>query len=105
MLCKHCETVTTSGSKFCPECGQKISQQNKYSESIIRQVNPLLKPVDAANLLQISRWMLDELRIQRKLPADCYVVLSGKRKKTIRYRAKELLTWAGAQQGPITTAG
>jgi hypothetical protein len=60
--------------------------------------NQFLKPKEAAQLLKISRWMLDELRIQGKLPARCYLVMNatGKgQRMTIRYKADELMAWQG----------
>jgi hypothetical protein len=61
-------------------------------------MNQLLKPKEAAEFLKISRWMLDELRIQGKLPTHCYMVMNatGKGKRmTIRYKTDELMAWQG----------
>ncbi len=109
MQCK-CGFETPESAKFCPECGKKTPQLKPQipqvaDEIIIKQVDALLKPDEAARFLKISRWKLDELRVQKKLPRECYAVLSGVKKKTVRYRAKELLAWAGATEGPITTTG
>lgn len=96
-------------AKFCPDCGEpapKMPEIPKFAdELIIRQINPLLTPDEAAELLRISRWKLDALRVQHKLPESSYVWISGNKKKTFRYRARELLSWAGTIEGPITTAG
>ncbi|SFR15409.1 zinc-ribbon domain-containing protein [Desulfoscipio geothermicus] len=109
MQCK-CGNELPEEFRFCPACGKPAPKpQNPVpriaDELEIKQVDPMLSPVEAARLLKISRWKLDELRIQKKLPPNCYVIISGKKKKTIRYRAKELLNWAGTVEGPLTTAG
>ena len=108
MQCK-CGQDLPEGAKFCHSCGKPAPKPKNIpqvaDELIIRQVDAYLTPVDAAGLLKISRWKLDELRMQKKLPDDCFIVLSGNKKKTIRYRARELLSWASSIEGPITTAG
>lgn len=110
MLKCQCGFNVPLKAKFCPECGESAPKALEKiptfaDELIIKQISPLLTPVEAATLLRISRWKLDELRIREKLPEDCFIIISGRVKKTIRYRARELLTWAGTIEGPITTAG
>lgn len=67
---------------------------------------PVLKSTEAARLLKISRWKLDELRLQNKLPANCYFEIpsESEAKRIFRYKVKELLAWMGIIKGPITTA-
>lgn len=112
MNCRHCQTEAPEGAKFCLNCGKKLPKPKPEPEVVemplISQVAPVLKPVEAAKLLGISRWKLDELRRQRKLPENCYFEIpstgSG-RKQIFRYRAKELIEWSTQLTEPITTAG
>lgn len=110
MNCSKCNTEALDGSKFCSNCGKRLPKPTPDpvevpDQTIIRQVDPILKPNAAASLLCISRWKLDELRIQNKLPENCYFVIPGsERKRIIRYKTRELLAWAGSVEGPITTA-
>jgi hypothetical protein len=113
MQCK-CGSETPEGAKFCPTCGKKIPKPKPKPSNIpdvpeqllIRVVDPILRPVEAARLLKISRWKLDELRIQGKLPGNCYFEIPSESevKRMYRYRAKELLAWLGITEHPITTA-
>lgn len=112
MNCKHCSNPLEEQHKFCPVCGKKVPpkprpqpiQPGEMTE--ICTVPPILKPVEAAQLLKISRWKLDELRVQDKLPANSYIEIPGSgKRKIIRYRSKELLVWAGGLDVEITTAG
>lgn len=110
MQCK-CGFELQEGSKFCPECGKKIPKP-KPPEPVderptIKEVDQILKPNEAAKLLKISRWKLDELRIQGKLPGNCFfeIPCNSEIKRMYRYRAKELLEWTNRLDGPLTTAG
>jgi len=112
MQCK-CGASLQEGAKFCSECGKRAPKpkppQQQFADNLmITQVKPILKPAEAATLLGISRWKLDELRKQGKLPPSSYFQIpsSGSGKfQTYRYRAKELLEWSEDISGPITTAG
>jgi len=107
ITCKHCKTENPEGAKFCMDCGRKLPKPvNEAEHPFIKEVDPVLKPAEAAKLLKISRWKLDELRIQRKLSRDCFFIIpGGGQKQIIRYRAKELLNWLAKVDGQITTAG
>jgi hypothetical protein len=62
----------------------------------------------AAKLLGISRWKLDELRIQNHLPQGTWFEIpsaGGGKRRIIRYRTKELLHWANNMDGVISTVG
>jgi hypothetical protein len=72
-----CGTELPEGAKFCLSCGKRAPRPLTPDGLIIRQADPLLTPFEAFPLLKISRWKLDELRIQRKLPGECYVALMG----------------------------
>lgn len=110
MVCK-CGFEAPEDFKFCPACGKRLPKP-KPPEPVderptIKEVDPILKPVEAAKLLRISRWKLDELRIQGKLPGNCFFEIPGQSetKRMYRYRAKNLLAWTEHLQGPISTAG
>jgi len=113
LQCK-CGFEIPENFKFCPECGKKAPKPKPpepefADQPIIKEVDPILTPAEAAKLLKISRWTLTELRIQNKLPVNSYFELPQRngagKLKTVRYRTKELLAWVGAVEGPITTAG
>jgi hypothetical protein len=112
MQCK-CGAESLDGAKFCSECGKRLPKPKPIEAEIaacpiIREVDPILKPAEAARMLKISRWKLDELRIQDKLPLNCYFIVPSRGEgviKTVRYRAQELLKWAGMHEEPFTTTG
>jgi hypothetical protein len=109
VLCK-CGTELPEGAKFCLSCGKKQPKpkppEPEEEKPIIKEVDPILRPVEAARLLKISRWKLDELRIQGKLPSGCWFEIPSESevKRMYRYRAKELLAWFGIVEHPITTS-
>lgn len=111
MNCTKCGIEAPEGAKFCASCGRRLPRPKPEpvavaGQAVIRQVDPVLKPNAAAALLGISRWKLDELRIQGKLPENCYFIIpGGERKKIIRYKTRELLAWMDTADGSITTAG
>jgi hypothetical protein len=112
MQCK-CGANAPDGAKFCSECGKRLPKPKPAEveiaeRPIIREVDPILKPAEAARMLKISRWKLDELRLQQKLPLNSYFIVPSRGEgitKTVRYRTQELLKWAGVYEGPITTTG
>lgn len=60
-------------------------------------MKPVLETKEAANLLGVSRYMLDEMVKQNKLPKDCYFELpnifgDGKRKR-LRFLTDKILNW------------
>lgn len=61
------------------------------------EYRPVLKPVEAAALLGISRYMLDEMVKRGKIPADCFFELPnvfGKgEKKRYRFLTEKILDW------------
>ncbi len=107
MVCL-CKTKLPEGARFCPECGRQVPARREpveeTEERVVKQLDPLLKPAEAARVLKISRWMLDELRTRGVLPRECYMEIPGSgKRKIIRYHTKELLTWKG--QVDLSTAG
>lgn len=107
MVC-FCKAKPPEGARFCPECGRQVPEtrepMGEKEEMVVMQLDPLLKPSEAARVLKISRWMLDELRTRGVLPRECYMEIPGSgKRKTIRYHTKELLTWKG--QVDLSTAG
>ncbi|MCL6448759.1 MAG: helix-turn-helix domain-containing protein [Armatimonadetes bacterium] len=58
----------------------------------------MLTAKEAAKILKVSEWMMYELVRQNKVP-------HFKIGNRVRFRAKELLEWAGTLEGPVTTAG
>lgn len=111
MQCLKCGTDGPDDAKFCAKCGKrmprpKLDPVQISDQPVIRQVDPVLKPKEAALLLKISRWKLDELRIQGKLPPNTYFEIpTESTKKFVRYNARELLAWVGMVDAPISTAG
>jgi hypothetical protein len=109
MKCK-CGFEAPEGAKFCAECGKKLPKPKppaaETEQPIIREVDPVLKPNEAAKLLKISRWKLDELRIQGKLPLSCYFEIPSESevKRIYRYKARDLLAWVGMAERSITKA-
>lgn len=108
--CPQCQAKVPDKAKFCPECSNPVTELPEAQERVvIRVVDPILKPKEAAQLIKIDRTMLDELRKQGKLPKNCYFeippVFGSGQRKIYRYRAKELIEWTQSQPGPITTAG
>lgn len=58
---------------------------------------PVLKPKEAADLIGVSRYMLDEMLRQGKLPKDCFFELpnvfgNGERKR-YRFLTDKILNW------------
>ena len=113
MQCPKCGAEAPDGARFCPDCGKRLPKPKPpepevAEHPVIREVDPILTPKEAAQLLKITTWKLGELRVQDKLPAGSWFEIpsagSG-RKKIIRYCAKVLLAWADAQEEPLTTAG
>lgn len=102
MNCK-CGFELPDDANFCPSCGKRMPRPKPPLPEIagtlsIRQVEPILTAKEAASLLRISEWMVYELVRQKKIPH----FQVGNRK---RFRAQELLEWAGTLDGPVTTAG
>ncbi|WP_051276303.1 helix-turn-helix domain-containing protein [Desulfovirgula thermocuniculi] len=103
MQCPKCQAEAPEGARFCPMCGKRLPKPKpeypKIAEELeIRQVDPVLTAKEVAKLLRVSEWMIYELVRQNKIP---YFTI-GTRK---RFRAKDILEWAGTLDGPVTTAG
>ncbi len=96
MLCPVCMTENVTEARFCFMCSCPLGEQ-VLERIIIKPVDPVLKPREAAAVIKVDRSYLDGLQKLGLVPENCYFELptingTGKR-KTIRYKAKELIEW------------
>ncbi len=95
MLCPACMTENVSEARFCFMCSCPLGEL--LERIIIKPVDPVLIPREAAAVIKVDRSYLDGLQKMGLVPENCFFELptingTGKR-RTIRYRAKELIEW------------
>jgi len=106
--CPGCDLEAPKEANFCSFCGKKLPKlkppEPVVDQPVIKEIDSILTPKEAARLLKISRWKLDELRIQKKLPQDCYFIIPSNgdgNRQIVRYYTKAILSWKGGEENHV----